>query len=103
MGFSRKSPALKEFCGRLREVSTIIISMEKWYFGKLPLLMITKCLLLAEQIMYLLTTWEDRMGKYLARGHGVRTKRSEVRAPLTEGQIFSHPARPNLVNKYFII
>ena len=31
--------------------------------------------------MYLLTKWEDRMGKYLARGHGVRTERSEVRAP----------------------
>ena len=24
----------------------------------------------------LLTKWEGRMGKYLARGHGVRTKRS---------------------------
>ena len=63
--------------------------------------MITKCL--AEQIMYLLTTWEDWMGKYLVRGHGVRIKRSEVRTPLTESQIFSHPARPNFVNKYFII
>ena len=31
--------------------------------------------------MYLLTKWEGRMGKYLARGHGVRTERSEVRAP----------------------
>ena len=38
------------------------------------------------------------MGKYLALGHGVRTERSE-----TESQIFSHAARPNLVNKYFII
>ena len=43
------------------------------------------------------------MGKYMARGHGIRTERSEVLAPLTESQIFSHPARPNLVNKYFII
>ena len=25
--------------------------------------------------------WEGRTGKYLARGHGVRTERSEVRAP----------------------
>ena len=48
--------------------------------------------------MYLLTKWEGRMGKYLALGHGVRTERSE-----TESQIFSHAARPNLVNKYFII
>ena len=30
--------------------------------------------------MYLLSKWEGRMGKYLARGHGVRTERSEVRA-----------------------
>ena len=43
------------------------------------------------------------MGKYLARGHGVRTEGCEVRALLTESQIFSHPARPNLVNKYFIV
>ena len=46
--------------------------------------------------MYLLTKWEGRMGKYLASGHGVRTERSE-------SQPCSHPARPNLVNKYFII
>ena len=31
--------------------------------------------------MYLLTKQEGWMGKYLARGHGVRTKRSEVRVP----------------------
>ena len=31
--------------------------------------------------MYLLTEWEGRTGKYLARAHGVRTERSEVRAP----------------------
>ena len=31
--------------------------------------------------MYLFTEWEGRMGKYLAQGHGVRTERSEVRAP----------------------
>ena len=33
------------------------------------------------QTMYLLTKWEGRIGKYLARGHSVRTERSEVRAP----------------------
>ena len=33
------------------------------------------------EIMYLLTEWEGRTGKYLARGHGGRTERSEVRAP----------------------
>ena len=32
-------------------------------------------------VMYLFTEWEGRTGKYLARGHGVRTERSEVRAP----------------------
>ena len=31
--------------------------------------------------MYLLTEWDGRTGKYLARGHGVRTESSEVRAP----------------------
>ena len=29
--------------------------------------------------MYLLTEWEGRTGKYLARGQDVRTERSEVR------------------------
>ena len=27
--------------------------------------------------MYLLTEWEGRKGKYLARGHGVRTERRD--------------------------
>ena len=30
--------------------------------------------------MYLLTEWEGRTGKYLARGHDVQIERSEVRA-----------------------
>ena len=33
-----------------------------------------------ERNMYLLTEWEDRTGKYLARGQGVWTERSEVRS-----------------------
>ena len=37
--------------------------------------------LVSQIFMYLLTEWEGRTGKYLARGHGVRTERSEVRAP----------------------
>ena len=53
--------------------------------------------------MYLLTEWEGRTGKYLARGQGVQTERSEVRTSLTESQIFSRPARPYSVNKHFII
>ena len=56
---------------------------------------------LVDRIMYLLTEWEGRTGKYLARGHGVRTERSPC--AMTEGQIFSRPARPNSVNKHFII
>ena len=49
------------------------------------------------------TKWEGgRDGKILARGYGLRTERSEVHAAMTERQIFSHPARPKLVNKYFI-
>ena len=39
------------------------------------------CLIQGYNNMYLLTEWEGRTGKYLARGHGVRTERSEVRAP----------------------
>ena len=30
---------------------------------------------------YLLTEWVGRTGKYLARGHGVRTSLRSVRAP----------------------
>ena len=54
-------------------------------------------------IMYLLTEWEGRTGKYLARGHG-RTERAQ-RGPyrMTKSQIFFRPARPNSVNKHFII
>ena len=44
-------------------------------------------------IMYVLTEWEGRRGKYLARGPYV----------LTVSQIFSRPARPYSVNKHFII
>ena len=36
---------------------------------------------IAKNIMYLLTEWENRTGKYLDRGHNVRTERSEVRTP----------------------
>ena len=45
--------------------------------------------------MYLLTEWECRTGKYLARGQDPYL--------LTDGQIFSRPFRPNSVNKHFII
>ena len=38
------------------------------------------CILLASYYV-LMTKWEGWMGKYLARGHGVWIKRSEVRAP----------------------
>jgi len=43
--------------------------------------------------MYLLTEWEGRTGKYLARGQFV----------LTESQIFSRLSRLHSVNKHFII
>ena len=48
--------------------------------------------------MYLLTEWEGRTGKYLARGYDVRTERSEVRATWPRAKYF--PVRPelNLVN-----
>jgi len=47
--------------------------------------------------MYLLTEWEGRTGKYLARGDAARS------VQMTKSQIFSHTARPNSVNKHFII
>ena len=43
--------------------------------------------------IYLLTEWEGQTGNYMARGPYV----------LTVSQIFSRPARPYSVNKYFII
>ena len=45
------------------------------------------------ETMYLLTEWEGRTGKCLARGPYV----------LTESQIYPRPARPYSVNKHFII
>ena len=37
--------------------------------------------------MCLLTEWESRIEKYLARGHDVKTERSEVRYPMNKSQI----------------
>ena len=37
-----------------------------------------KKITIQSKIMYLLTEWEGRTGKYLARGHGVRTERSDL-------------------------
>ena len=54
---------------------------------------IKRTLHVSSKIMYLLTEWEGRTGKYWARGPYV----------LTGSQIFSHPARPYSVNKHFII
>ena len=51
--------------------------------------------------MYLLTEWEGRTGKYLARGHGVRTERSEVRAPWPRAKYFS--VRPDLTQSISIL
>ena len=51
--------------------------------------------------MYLLTEWEGRTGKYLARGHGVRTERSEVRAPWPRAKYF--PVWPDLTQSISIL
>jgi len=40
--------------------------------------------------MHLLTEWEGRTGKYLARGDAVRTERSEVRRNDREPNIFPY-------------
>ena len=53
------------------------------------------------EIMYLLTEWEGRTGKHLARGHGVRIERQRGPCAMTEGQIFSCPARPKLSKQAF--
>ena len=37
--------------------------------------------------MCLLTEWESRTEKYLARSHEVKTERSEVRYPMNKSQI----------------
>ena len=48
--------------------------------------------------MYLLTEWEGRTGKYLARGQGVRTERSEESLrPDREPNIF--PSGPTLLSQ----
>ena len=46
--------------------------------------------------MYLLTEWEGRTGKYLARGQGVRTERSCPRAKY-------FPVRPDLTQSISIL
>ena len=51
--------------------------------------------------MYLLTEWEGRTEKYLGRGHGVRTERSEVRAPCPSAKYF--PVRPDLTQSISIL
>ena len=48
-------------------------------------------------IMYLLTEWEGRTGKYLARGYAVRTERSEVRTNDQEPNIF--PSGPTQLSQ----
>ena len=51
--------------------------------------------------MYLLTEWEGRTGKYLARGQGVRTERSEVRTSCPRAKYF--PVRPDLTQSISIL
>ena len=51
--------------------------------------------------MYLLTEWEGRAAKHLARGHGIRTERNEVRAPWPRAKYF--PVRPDLTQSISIL
>ena len=53
--------------------------------------------------MYLVSVWEGRTGNHLARGQDIRTERSELRTYWPRAEIFPRPARPNSVNKHFII
>ena len=52
-------------------------------------------------IMYLLTEWEGRTGKYLARGQGIRTECSEVRTSWPRAKYF--PIRPDLTQSISIL
>ena len=54
-----------------------IVSKFPWYEISTSIIIVNSM----RPTMYLLTEWEGWMGKYLARGHGVRTEHSEVRAP----------------------
>ena len=57
--------------------------------------------IVGKNIMYLLTEWEGRTGKYLARGQGVRTERSEVRTSWPRAKYF--PVRPDLTQSISIL
>ena len=58
-------------------------------------------LIYRENDMYLLTEWEGRTGKYLARGQGVRTERSEVRTSWPRARYFT--VRPDLTQSISIL
>ena len=51
--------------------------------------------------MYLLTEWEGRVGKYLARGQDVKTERSEVRGSWPREKYF--PVWPDLTQSISIL
>ena len=53
-----------------------------------------------QNYLYLLTDWEGRTGKYLPRGHGVRTE-LEVRAPWPSAKYF--PVRTDLTQSISIL
>ena len=57
--------------------------------------------MLLKNNMYLLTEWEGRTGKYLARGQGVRIERSEVRTSWPRAKYF--PVRPDLTQSISIL
>ena len=52
-------------------------------------------------IMYLLTEWEGRTGKYLARGQGVQTSLRSVRTSWLRAKYFT--VRPNLTQSISIL
>ena len=61
-----------------------IVSKFPWYMYEIIIAIISTSIIIVNSMrptMYLLTEWEGRTGKYLARGHGVRTEHSKVRAP----------------------
>ena len=60
-----------------------------------------ECSVLGPHIMHLLTKWEDRAGKYLARGQGIQTKRSEARTSWPRAKYF--PVRPDLTQSISIL
>ena len=82
MDTSSKLPTVSQCCHASLSILTAVRTHEKNIYQRRKIVKSykTSSVFDRHQTMYLLTEWEGRTGKYLARGHDVRTERSEVRA-----------------------